>query len=369
MDMKGFLNIIFVFVVSFSFAQKDSLLHQREKELEIKLNTLRSATSDFVKENVNEEFKKLLLETIQLEGAFSHPFKSLKTLGTIVSPDESFRMFNWNIEQEDQSQKYYCYILKKDERKHKYVIIELQDKSFMLPPRPEDVLTEDQWYGALYYKIIPFEKSGKKYYTLLGWDGNNGFSNIKLIDVLYFSGKHAKLGNAVFKTKDGIQKRVFFEYSKRAFMSLNYDEQRGRIIFDHLSPESPGMEGFYEYYVPDMSYDAFTFKDNKWHIVEDVVGLNNSTPKKIEIKTLNTQTGDVVSKEVKNSWIDPTNEYAPAGGNIHSKALPDDELISTQEKKTKKTNEVPVKSSKKSKKKKEEFSIIPSVATGKKRRK
>jgi hypothetical protein len=359
----------FIFVVSFSFAQKDSLLYQREKELENKLSVLRKASNDLERDKANEDFKGYLLETIQLENAFSHPFKSLKTLGSIASPDNTFRMFNWNVEQEDQSQKYYCYILKKDDRKNKYYIIELQDKSFMLPPRPEDVLSEDQWYGALYYKIIPFEKSGKKYYTLLGWDGNNGFSSVKLIDVLYFSGKHAKLGNAVFKTKDGVQKRVFFEYSKKAFMSLNYDEERGRIVFDHLSPESPGMEGFYEYYVPDMSYDAFVYKDNKWHMIEDVVVLNNSAPKKIEIKTLNTETGDVVSKEVKNSWIDPTNENAPAGGNIHSKALPEEELISNQEKKTKKTNEVPVKSAKKSKKKKEEFSIIPSVATGKKRKK
>lgn len=362
--------LIFVCSLTFvSFGQKDSLLFDKEQELLTLLNELRAAKTDIERDEKNEAFRTSLNQALLLEGVFTYPFSKLKTLGSITSPDNAFRFFNWNVEQEDMSQKYYCFILKKDERKNEYQIIELKDNSFMLAPRPDDVLNEDQWYGALYYKIIPVTKSGKTYYTLLGWDGSNAMSSIKLIDVLSFSGKHVKLGNGIFKTKEGTQKRIFFEYSKKAVMSLNYDEQRGRIIFDHLSPESPGMEGFYEYYVPDMSYDAFVFKDNKWLFQEDVVGLNGTTNKRITIQMLDPKSGDVVSKEVKNTWEDPSNANAPAGANIHSPALPEDETLSEQKKKNKQTEEIAVKKDKKSKRKKDEFSVIPSVATGKKGKK
>ena len=40
------------------------------------------------------------------------------------------------------------------------------------------MLSENSWFGALYYKIIPVVKN-KTYYTLLGWDGNDMFSNKK----------------------------------------------------------------------------------------------------------------------------------------------------------------------------------------------
>jgi hypothetical protein len=367
--MKSLILLISCVVTLTSFAQKDSLLFFREQELELMLTDLRNAKSDLEKEEKNQVFKTYLKETLLSENVFSYPFSRLKTLGSITSPDLTFRFFNWNIEQEDQSQKYYCFILKKDERKNEYTIIELIDNSFMLPPRPDEVLNEEQWYGALYYKIIPVSKAGKTYYTLLGWDGSNAMSSVKLIDVLSFSGKHVKFGNGIFKTKEGTQKRVFFEYSKKAVMSLAYDEQRNRIIFDHLSPESPGMEGFYEYYVPDMSYDAFVFTDNKWVFQEDVVGLNGTGNRKINIQTLDPKSGDVVSREVKNTWEDPSNENAPAGGNIHTPALPDNETLSEQKKKDKKTNEIAVRKEKRTKRKKEEFSIIPSVATDKKGRK
>jgi len=363
MCMRTILLFLGIFVFSSNFFGQDSLLFQREKELHGLLADLRYANSDFEKDQANAIFKKKLYETIQLPGAFNHGFSSLKSIGTIKSPDNEFRLFNWNIERDDQSNIYFCYILKKEERSTNFIVIELIDNSFMLPARPEEILNEDQWYGALYYKIIPVKKSNKTFYTVLGLDANNAVSTVKMIDVLYFSGKHARLGNAIFKTKTGTQKRVFFEYSKRATMSLNYDAERNRIVFDHLSPESPGMEEHLEYYVPDMSLDAFKFQNNKWVLVEDVVGVNSAEKKqRNKAYFINKKTGEMDSITVKSKWIDPSNPTAPAGGNQHSAALPDDELVSDQKKKKEKTEKI-------KRKKEKEFSMTPSIATGNEDRK
>jgi len=365
--MKVLFLCALLFSTALSYGQQDSLLVRRERELAEYLNLLRKATNDAEKEAANQVFKDYLLETIQMGGAFDYPFAQLKTMGSIQSPDRVFRLFNWNVEQDDESNKYYCFILHQDERRNTKKIIELVDNSALLPARPDDILGEDMWYGALYYKIIPVEKSGKTYYTLLGWDGNTNTSNIKLVDALYFAGAHVKLGSPIFKMKDGIYKRVFFEHSERSVMSLNYDFQRQRIIFDHLSPESPGMEGFYEYYVPDMSYDAMQFVNNKWLLVEDVIGVNSKDPKKITISYINESTGEVEEKSVKNTWIDPSNSGSPAGGNQHVATLPSEPIVA--EEPEKKPDELVFPAVKSQKKPKEEFSTYPYSDIKKRRKK
>jgi hypothetical protein len=339
--MKGFV-VLFLSIFSLSVnAQVDSLLLNRERELSVYLDNLRNAKSDLDKETANQTFKTFLQETIALKGAFDYPFAMLKSVGTIKSPDNQFRFFNWNVEQEDETHKYYCFILKFDEKKKEWKTIELVDNSMMLAPQPEDVLDETMWYGALYYKIIPVEKSNKTYYTLLGYDANNNMSHTKLIDVLSFSGNHIKLGSPIFKIKDQVLKRVFFEHSKKCVMSLNYDDARNRIIFDHLSPESQSMEGFREFYVPDMSYDALKFANNKWVLEEDVIGINKkSTTKSNPVVRLDIdRNGQLVRHKENAKWIDPSNPNAPAGENIHTPALPEGEIAETPRKKKSKKEE------------------------------
>lgn len=347
---------------------QDTTLVARENQLSTLLNNLRNAGNDVEKEEANAVFKEALHETIQLKGAFDYPFSKLKSIGTITSPDDEFRFFNWNVELDDQTNRYFCFILKKSSSSEGFEVIEFIDNSVMLPRRPDDILQEDQWYGALYYKIIPVTKGGKTLYTLLGLDANNAISTVKIIDVLYFSGKHARLGNALFKTKKGTEKRVFFEYSKRAVMSLNYDEERKRIVFDHLSPESPGMEEFPEYHVPDMSLDAFVWQKNKWILQEDVVGINPETGKsKNKVYYIDEKTGETKEITVKNKWIDPSNPDAPAGGNIHTPTLPNNESVSDEKKNNKSTKKQPkIRTAKQSE---SEFSMTPSVASGKKLKK
>lgn len=319
-------------------AQNETLVN-KEKELALYLDTLRKASDDDAKNAANKNFHKLLKETLQEEGALTYPFSNLASVGFIDSPDGLVRIVNWNVEQADETQKYYCFILNNTDKKKGVQLVELVDNSFMLPEQPEDVLAQTDWYGALYYKIIPIKKGSKTIYTLLGWDGATSASNKKLIDALYFVGNQAKLGSPIFKMKDKTVKRVFFEHSEKAVMSLKYEEQYKRIIYDHLSPEAPGLEGFYSFYVPDMSYDALVFDDGKWSLKEDVIGVNSqNTEKSQRIIIKDKKTGLLVEKEVNSKWINPEDDKNPNGSFKHTAITPEDQI---EEEKNKKTDEFP----------------------------
>lgn len=321
--MKLFILILTVIVSAKVWANGDSTLTNREAQLEILLNELRLAEDDYTKEKKNTAFKDYLYQTLQLPGAYTYPFSKLRTVGFIDSPDGEVRIINWNVEQDDQTQKYYCFILHFNPRKKSVEVSELVDNSYELPPRPDGILESSNWYGALYYKIIPIEKGSKTMYTLLGWDGNNSMSNIKLIDVLYFSGENPKLGSPIFKVKDQTFKRMFYEHSEKAVMSLKYEEDYKRIIFDHLSPETPNLAGFYSFYVPDLSYDAFVLEGNKWVLKEDVIGVNKGNDEKTVVYTKDERSGKIEKKEIKNKWENPEDPNAPAGGTEHVAVTPE----------------------------------------------
>jgi hypothetical protein len=324
--MKTIAAILVMFFLSDLIAQEDSLLVVREKQLVLLLNDLRSASKNSEKESKNKVFKEYLLETIKIKNAINYPFTKLTSIGTVSSDDKKIRLFNWNIEQDDQTQKYYCYILRYDEKKKDYLVSELIDNSFMIPARPDGILEGKDWYGALYYKIIPISKGNKQLYTLLGLDANTTMSNIKLIDVLTFTGNNPKLGAPIFKTKTETLKRVFFEHSEKAYMSLKYEDNFKRIIYDHLSPETPSMTGFYSYYVPDFSYDAFMLVKDKWILTEDVVGVNGKTSEKLKVFVQN-EKGELEQKEIKDKWINPSDPSAAAGSSNHVAITPDSPLM------------------------------------------
>ena len=319
--MKALYILLLCLPVTFLLSQKDTLLANREKRLAIFLNTLRTSKTDQERNTANTIFRDYLLETIQYSDSYEYTFESLKSLGSITSPDNAFRLYCWNVEMEDASNRFYCFLVRKGKRKHKNKIIEFLEKK-TVSPTSQDVLTENNWYGALYYKIIPVEKGSKKIYTLLGWRSNGTLSHSKLIDVISIHGTHVKFGDLIFKNKLEVKRRVCFEYSKKSMMSLKYEINLERIIFDHLSPESPSMTGFCEYYVPDMSHDAYVFEEEKWVLKEDVIGINSPDKQTFMQTTIDPATGKPIEVEVPNEWVDPSDKSAPGGGGVHTPVIP-----------------------------------------------
>ena len=327
--MRLFVTVLFT--VSFGFlsvSQENIDLSQDEDQLVLLLDELRQAKTNAERKAANIAFKKKLSSVIENKEALTYPFSKLTTVGVIDSPDEVMRIINWNVEQEDFSHTYNCFVLHLDKRRKKYNVVELKDISFGMPSQPTEILSSDQWYGALYYKIIPVKKGSKTLYTVLGWDHNSSMSQMKLIDVIYFTGKTVKLGSSIFVEAGVTKKRVFFEHSKKTSMSLKFEEERNRIIFDHLSPESPSMKKFRSFYVPDLSYDAFVLDGSKWLLNEDVIGVNKGvSSKESTVLVQDPNSGKVEKQTIKTEWLDPTSE-----DNKHVAITPESQL----EKETKK---------------------------------
>jgi hypothetical protein len=303
--MKKYLFISFLLsAINLGFSQFD--LAERELLLNTKLEALRAAKNDDDIETLNLDFKNEMLSFLKLEGAFTYPISKLKTIALLDSPDKLVRIINWNLEYSDMSYSYCGFVMRWDEDKEELKITELIDKVDPYTAKPTGVIDAKNWYGALYYKIIPIEYNGKIEYTLLGWDGGTTGSNFKIIDVLTFSGNNVKFGSPVFIKKKEVLKRVVFEYSDKSSMSLKYEDKYGRIVFDHLSPESPTLAGVYSFYVPDFSYDAFLWENESWVLNEDVITLNDEEVNKNQTNyVVNEKTGEIKKKKGKDGWINP----------------------------------------------------------------
>lgn len=232
----------------------------------------------------NREFIKAIEVIAQHSAALTFPFDSLKDISTLAPKDKHFKLLTWNIPRDDESHLYFGFLMidhlkrvKKGflshETIHAYEYFKLVDKSMGIKNPETFVGAPANWFGMLYYDII--ECDG--YYTLLAWDGNDKLVQRKFIDVLYFkSDGDPVFGKDVFKFPKKNPKRLMFEYSSEVTMSLKYNRKSGRIIYSHLAPREEGhvLDGLYQYYGPDGSFDSMVQKKGKWIADEDVDARN-----------------------------------------------------------------------------------------------
>ncbi|MFH0864549.1 MAG: hypothetical protein V1904_00020 [Bacteroidota bacterium] len=271
---------LLIFISLQVFPQMNEDFAKAEDSLKILGNLILNGESDFIKYNANEKFLILLEGTLISENSFKYPFDSLTMIARITSPDNKFRIFNWNIKKSDNTYEYFGIIQVWNKKQKKHVLYPLNDNSDKITKPESQLLDNLNWYGAHYYKLIYNKSGGKKYYTLLGWDGNDLLTQKKIIDVLVFhSNDKPVFGATIFKYNKKVQKRVIFEYSATTSMSLKFEKQymlygkkpRKMIVFDRLAPLDPNLEGQYQFYYPETNiFDAFIFRMGKWAMLKDV---------------------------------------------------------------------------------------------------
>lgn len=240
-----------------------------------------SAKTEGQRKNFSTLFRQTLEQTLRTDGSFNFPFDSLRNARAMLeSSDKQVRIFTWNLQADDGTQKYFGFVQAYNKKTKKHEVYWLRDKSDEIKDPENATVDNAKWFGAFYYNIVEKKIKKKKYYFLFGWDGNNFVTNKKLIDVLYFSDKDLpKFGESLFADEKGkIKKRIIFEYQANVYFSLRYDEDADMIVFDHLSPSNENLEGQFQFYGPDFTYDGFQFKDGKWQYVKNV-DVRNSKDK------------------------------------------------------------------------------------------
>ncbi|MGB1104523.1 MAG: hypothetical protein ACPG21_12980 [Crocinitomicaceae bacterium] len=340
--MKTILTYLFIVGLTFSaYAKKvevDSFLIKKEAEIKLQLDKLRGTKEDAMIDLENESLVNLMREVLVHPGVMEYPFDELSTMSTIKSPDDAFRLFNWNVEKSSGLHFHYCFMVIPKWGDRPNEVIEFNEDKITIPPRPTNTLTPRQWYGALYYNIISVEKGSKTYYTVIGYNGSGRSTNKKILDVFYFKGKKLKLGYPLFQEAEGskrLVRRVFFEYSEKVTIGVNMNDRLEAIVFDHLIPETPNLEGMYDFYVPDMTYDAYRWEGTIWKYEEDLIAVNNTNKKRRIYNPNAGEDGEPEYIEVKDEWEDPVDGNPNGGGTNAVAPLEETDNKGKKNKKTK----------------------------------
>jgi len=274
------IYLVFILILSYANSQAKAAADDYLRIVQDSLNPLSkvildSRKTELEKSEANNKFRIILKRCLEKEGAENFIFDSLPSLGRLVPEDKHFVLYNWEMPHENGTFTYYAFVLHKNSRSKIYQLTELIDASETIK-RPETALLKaDKWFGAHYYKIVTVKRKGKNYYCLLGADWNDKLSKKKLMEILSFEiDGSLKFGAPIINYNKVTLNRLIFEYSSNVSMSLNYDEKGKRIIFDHLSPIEKGLKGQYQFYAPDLSYDALKFKKGKWQHLENIEARN-----------------------------------------------------------------------------------------------
>lgn len=285
---KYFLHI-FIIISVYSFGQKHDSIKDSYKAKVDELKELQYKVFYSKKETERLAANRDLLKEIESiavnKQAMDFPFDSLHDISSLSPKDKKFVLLTWNIPKDDETHLFFGFLLVNNTKKVKkglfshettstYEYFKLVDRSSTIKNPETYIGTTDKWYGMLYYELI---ECGD-YYTLLGWDGNDKLVQRKYIDVLYFKSDGTPVfGKDVFKFPRKNPKRLMFEYSSEVTMSLKYNDKADRIVYSHLAPREEGhvMDGLYQYYGPDGSFDSMIQKKGKWVIVEDVDARND----------------------------------------------------------------------------------------------
>jgi hypothetical protein len=261
----------------FHFSKEDSVeLRAKEDSLTalgVKLVDEPDVSNRF---QADSQFTRTLVRALKTPYSFEYPFDSLQNISHLYSPDSTFRLFTWEITIDEDNY-----------RRHGAIQMRMPDgslKLFVLIDRtPEmtralDTVTNNTyWVGNIYYRIVEKKYNGKKYYTLLGYDEHTFLSTRKWIEVLTFDeeGKPVFGGNYFsFPATDpdkpaGPISRFMIEYKKDGRARLQYDDDLGLIIYDHLVSES-NDQGKPATFIPDGDYEGFRWVNGKWVHIEKV---------------------------------------------------------------------------------------------------
>jgi len=238
---------------------------------------------DFERLAINLEFKTYFEKVLQMEGSMEYPFDSLTTISRIISPNGNFRIISWYVPLSDNQFEYFGYFQSK-QSDQKYDIYPLTDRASIIEDPLYETLDHEKWYGAYYTDLIHKRYRRKDYYVLLGWRADNAFTRKRIIEPLRVLGKGSpSFGRPIFRYEENRHRRVIFEYSAKATMTIRYESQpielgkrpKDMIIFDRLAPTQSFLEGNYQFYVPETNiFDAFIFDAGKWEFLEEVDARN-----------------------------------------------------------------------------------------------
>ena len=232
---------------------------------------LATLKTDEEKLALNIQIDSLLNPLLKSPLSFNDTFSGFDKMGTIHSADNKIKVVSWNLNLDDGQYRYFGYVIQNMDANA--VKVNKLTEAFVGKDKIENqTLNADHWFGNEYYNIIDGkDDKNKKFYTIIGGRTNSEFSKSKVVDILWFTPKNElRFGSPLFSVGKGNPRRLIYEYSSYSSMMLRYDVNSKMIVMDHLSPKDPEFQGNAQFYVPDFSYDALKFDNEKWTLISDI---------------------------------------------------------------------------------------------------
>jgi hypothetical protein len=265
---KIWLPLLFIFAFTqLKASNKDSTYIDSIRNIEYQLeglshNIINSADID---ERITScyYFIQTLKKALKVPTSYDYDFKLLKTVSITKPKDNKFRIFTWNLLLD--SGRYMYFGAMQMNESDSLILYGLYDSSDRLKDPLFSTVDNNHWVGCLYYQIHGYKYKRQNYYLLFGWDGEDAYTNKKIIDVLWFNqdGK-PQFGAPIFEVEEDFQHRLVFEFADRGVMLCRFEEQMNQIVYAHLVPTSPLLKGHYDHYLPDGTYDFLDFKKGFW---------------------------------------------------------------------------------------------------------
>lgn len=312
-------NLSFILLLSsfLTFAKKKEVIFNFESKVDsmiVLADSILNARTTIGKLNANDKYKQLLKSVLNDSMSILYDFKSVPNLSVLSSPKRNFRIYTWTVRMGNSEFDYFGFTQYQRKRKKSVFgasekdnfVYELTNNSSHIGDNELIQLDAANWWGCVYYEIVPAPKKKDKSFLLIGWDGFGYRSSKKIIETLKFSNKGvATFGHKILRydTNHGTKSsanfiaksRLIFEFSGKVTMSCSYNNNLNMVVFDHLAPSNPSLSSLKFTYAPDFTYDGLMYSKKKWVYNKDLdvrnqqdVKANKWKPKDARDRTIDT---------------------------------------------------------------------------------
>ncbi len=225
-------------------------------------------------------------------GSFHTSLDSISWLYVLHGND--FRLVSWQLRITNEEFKYGAFIQWED--RHVY----FKDSRPFINGSAYTTYTPAAWYGAVYYKMIPFEREKMIYYILLGYNAENSLLNTKVADVLDLTSAQPLLGVPVFTGAGDPQTRLMVSYADISPARVQFDEKLNGILIDHVSTLAGVGPNGESLPIPDGSLDAWILKKGNWVFEEEVYDVKSKDPLMTKERKDKKEEKDIMGRPKKN---------------------------------------------------------------------
>lgn len=255
-------------------------------------NTMDGKNRQYAYDKFISAFERILYS----DGSIDDDFSDLKWISVKYSEDKTFRVITIQLVDSMNIHHYSGYIQLSDGKTYRLNNVRKKDKDMEF-----EQMNTDEWYGALYYNIMQVERAGKPFYLLFGYDGNNGKTKRKILDVLSFEDGLPIFGAEIIKEKregarDLLRNRIILEYAADANVNLNYNPGLNAVIHDFLVPRMDFHKQNEYSLVPDGTYVAYEW-DGNFLVKIEMLPIEASDPKNIFFKPKPSDDKDLFGRE------------------------------------------------------------------------